>query len=97
MEGVVSMKTRSGSAMTEALRTLLELREQPPLPSPDNPWAGIPDELGELFLADARNRRRRLAEWLCLLHQQARLRTALRPAARYGHRRCRCLANRRLR
>jgi hypothetical protein len=65
------MKAKPSESISEALRVLQQVGEMPPSLSPaDSVFTGI-DDLGELFLAELRSRRERLAKWVALLQAEA--------------------------
>jgi hypothetical protein len=68
------MKVESSDPVAEALGILRQAGEMPPMPMQgDSTFPGIAEDLGELFLAELRCRRERLAKWLELLHAEARM------------------------
>jgi hypothetical protein len=84
------MKAKSSEPIAEELRIPQQADEQPTLPAatPEFASPAVTDDVVELFLAELRSRRERLAKWVKLLHAEARLETAsFRVAARHRCRR----------
>jgi hypothetical protein len=90
------MKAKSSEPTAEVLRILRQIGEMPSTPAaPDSSFAGRPDDLGELFLAELRSRRERLAKWLDLLHAEAGRQPVSSRQARRSRHLCRGHASRR--
>jgi hypothetical protein len=87
------MEAKSSEPMAEALRMQRQFGEVTPLPpSADSAFAGTAEDLGELFLAELRSRRERLAKWLELLQAEAHIETAPVRAVHRPRHRCRARA-----
>jgi hypothetical protein len=89
------MKVKSSDPVAEALGLLRQAGEMPPLPVQGEPtFPGIAEDLGELFLAELRCRRERLAKLLELLHAEARLEGVRTRVARRSRHQCRSRVSR---
>jgi hypothetical protein len=83
------MKAKSSEPMPEAPRMQRQAGEMPPLlAAGDSALPRNVEDLGELFLAELRSRRERLARWVELLHAEAGIQAA--PARTAGRPRPQC-------
>jgi hypothetical protein len=88
------MKAKSSEPLAEASGILQQVGETP-ITSADSAFSCIAEDLGELFLAELKRRRERLAKLVKLLQAEARLEQVSMRMPRPARPRCRGRATRR--